>query len=127
MALSCVGYVEQAYVVDKATYNSREDVEEQSDEEQWSEGTLLPTLHALLQGPVPSTPCSIQMTSLMATGTRLTRTSSSIDYISDHRKRGRTQEYLVVWEGYSEDEATWEPAGNIPQTNSALKTYLDAL
>jgi hypothetical protein len=50
-----------------------------------------------------------------------------IDYILNHRKQGRSVQYLVVWEGYSEEETTWEPASNIGKANPALKEYLDGL
>ena len=128
-----VGYVKKAYVVDKATDSRCEDAEEESDEEHWSEGTPSPNLHALLRCCMVPVNLAFNPSTLRNAGDESdgggdeTDEDFLINYISDHRKRGRTEEYLVVWEGYGEDEATWEPAGNIPKKNSALKAYLDAL
>lgn len=33
-----------------------------------------------------------------------------VNRILNHRMRGREHQYLVKWEGYNSDEATWEPA-----------------
>ena len=130
-----VGYVKQAYVVDKAPSHVADNAEELSDEEQWSEGMLRPPA-ACAAGVVPvHTPLKLafKLSTLRNAGDDSdgigdeTDEDFIIDYISDHRKRGRMHEYLVVWQGYGEDEATWEPAGNIPKNNSALKAYLDAL
>lgn len=37
--------------------------------------------------------------------------------IIDYRSRNGTEEYLVWWEGYGEDEATWEPKYNIAKAS----------
>ena len=39
-------------------------------------------------------------------------------------KKGKPTEYLVLWEGYADKEAMWEPYENIKgTTEEALKAY----
>lgn len=42
----------------------------------------------------------------------------------DKRGRGRNIEYLVRWDGYDEDEDSWEPASSLSHAHDAIDTYL---
>jgi hypothetical protein len=44
-----------------------------------------------------------------------------VDSIRDHRKRGKGQQYLVKWKGYSDE--TWEPEANLKNASEILKDY----
>jgi len=44
-----------------------------------------------------------------------------VDSIKDHRKRGRSYQYLVVWKGYSDE--TWEPESNLKNASEVLQSY----
>jgi len=44
-----------------------------------------------------------------------------VDSIKDHRKRGRSYQYLVVWKGYSDE--TWEPEINLKNASEILQSY----
>jgi len=44
-----------------------------------------------------------------------------VDLIKDHRKRGRSYQYLVVWKGYSDE--TWEPESNLKNASEVLQSY----
>jgi hypothetical protein len=44
-----------------------------------------------------------------------------VDSIRDHRKRGKGQQYLVKWKGYSDE--TWEPEANLKNASEVLKDY----
>ena len=48
-----------------------------------------------------------------------------IERIVKHRKHKNQNEYFIKWEGYSSDENTWEPEGNIPL--SMIKEYWKTL
>ena len=49
-----------------------------------------------------------------------------VDSRKNNRKKGKPVEYLVLWEGYPDEEATWEPLENIQGTaEEALKAYRD--
>ena len=43
-------------------------------------------------------------------------------FAAGQRGRGAKREVLVLWEGYSNEEATWEPATNLKE-NLVLKEY----
>jgi transposase InsO family protein len=45
-----------------------------------------------------------------------------IDKIVDHRKRGRSYQYLVRWQGYGPENNTWEPQRALDDTE-AFETY----
>ena len=40
-------------------------------------------------------------------------TEYEVESILDCRRRGRQVQYLIKWKGYSLEESSWEPAGNI--------------
>jgi len=44
-----------------------------------------------------------------------------VEKIVDHQGKGKTFEYRIRWRGYSEDDDTWEPPGNI--NNAGLKVH----
>lgn len=44
-----------------------------------------------------------------------------VEKIVAHRGKGKTFEYRIRWQGYDEDEDTWEPPGNI--NNAGLKVH----
>jgi len=44
-----------------------------------------------------------------------------VDSIKNHRKRGRSYQYLVVWKGYSDE--TWEPESNLKNASEILQSY----
>jgi len=44
-----------------------------------------------------------------------------VDSIKDHRKQGRSYQYLVVWKGYSDE--TWEPESNLKNATEILQSY----
>jgi hypothetical protein len=46
-----------------------------------------------------------------------------VEKILDHRKRGRTTQYLVRWKGYGRDDDTWEPADNLKNAKEKIKEY----
>ena len=47
-----------------------------------------------------------------------------VDSRRNNRKKGKPTEYLVLWEGYTDEEATWEPYENIKGTaEEALEAY----
>ena len=47
-----------------------------------------------------------------------------VDSRRNNRKKGKPIEYLVLWEGYPDEEATWEPYENIKGTaEEALAAY----
>ena len=130
-----VGYVKQAYIIAEATYRALEDAQEQSDDDSWSAGAPPPSLALALHRGRLCTACPARTTQVVP---RITGEESDgdgdetdedyiVDYILNHRKQGRSEQYLIVWEGYSEEEATWEPASNIGKDNPALKEYLDGL
>ena len=47
-----------------------------------------------------------------------------VDSRRNNRKKGKPIEYLVLWEGYRDEGATWEPYENIKETaEEALAAY----
>ena len=47
-----------------------------------------------------------------------------MDCRRNNQKKGKPIEYLVQWEGYPDEEATWEPYDNIKGTaEEALVAY----
>ncbi|KAH7887814.1 hypothetical protein F5I97DRAFT_900768 [Phlebopus sp. FC_14] len=51
-----------------------------------------------------------------------------VESIGAYRKVGGTREFLVFWEGYSNDEATWEPEESLMEdAPSLVKAYLRGL
>ena len=47
-----------------------------------------------------------------------------VEEILDSRGRGRNVEYLVRWEGFGEEEDSWEPAKNLKQSQDVIDRYL---
>ncbi|CDW72830.1 m-phase phosphoprotein 8 [Stylonychia lemnae] len=47
----------------------------------------------------------------------------TVEKILDKRKEGRRIFYLVKWEGYAEDQATWEPLSNLQNVKELLKEF----
>ena len=46
-----------------------------------------------------------------------------VEGILDHRGSGRNRKYLVKWEGYHEDENTWEPISHLTNARDMVKEY----
>ena len=46
-----------------------------------------------------------------------------VEAIRADRIRYRKQQFLVKWEGYGEDENTWEPAEHLENAGEALAEY----
>ena len=46
-----------------------------------------------------------------------------VESIIDSRWKGRRLEYLVHWKGYSEEDRTWEPKGNLTNALEAIKDF----
>ena len=49
-----------------------------------------------------------------------------VERILAKRKRGKTIQYLVKWKGYSEEDATWEPARNLKNAQDTVQTFEQA-
>ena len=47
----------------------------------------------------------------------------NIEKILDRRKINGRFEYLIKWEGYSENESTWEPVKNLKNAKPLLEEY----
>ena len=46
-----------------------------------------------------------------------------VESIIDSRWKGHCLEYLVHWKGYSEEDRTWEPKGNLSNASDAIKDF----
>ena len=46
-----------------------------------------------------------------------------VESIIDSRWKGRRLEYLVHWKGYSDEDRTWEPKGNLANASEAIKDF----
>ena len=46
-----------------------------------------------------------------------------VESIIDSRWKGRHLEYLVHWKGYSEEDYTWEPKGNLTNASEAIQDF----
>jgi transposase InsO family protein len=46
-----------------------------------------------------------------------------VDHIVNVRKQGQHMEYLVHWKGYTEEDCTWEPKGNLGNAKTALDLF----
>ena len=46
-----------------------------------------------------------------------------VESIIDSRWKGCCLEYLVHWKGYSEEDRTWEPTGNLTNVSEAIKDF----
>ena len=46
-----------------------------------------------------------------------------VETIIDSRWKGRRLEYLVHWKGYSDEDCTWEPKGNLDNASEAIKDF----
>ena len=46
-----------------------------------------------------------------------------VETIIDSRWKGRRLEYLVHWKGYSNEDRTWEPKGNLANASEAIKDF----
>eukprot|EP00347_Sterkiella_histriomuscorum_P011847 403370879 len=47
----------------------------------------------------------------------------TVEKILDKKKEGRRVYYMVKWEGFSEDQATWEPLSNLQNVKELLKEF----
>ncbi len=47
----------------------------------------------------------------------------TVEKILDKKRIGSTWKYKVKWEGYSEDECTWEPAYNLANVKDLLEDF----
>ena len=51
-----------------------------------------------------------------------------VEAILNHRKIGKTTEYLIKWVGYDDSENTWEPEKNvIENSKEMLQSYWDSV
>jgi len=51
-----------------------------------------------------------------------------VEYIKDHRMVNGVREFHVFWEGYTDDEATWEPEPSlIEDAPDAVQRYLKTI
>ena len=46
-----------------------------------------------------------------------------VESIIDSRWKGRRLEYIVYWKGYSDEDRTWEPKGNLANASEAIKDF----
>ena len=46
-----------------------------------------------------------------------------VETIIDSQWKGRCLEYLVHWKGYSDEDHTWEPKGNLANASEAIKDF----
>ena len=46
-----------------------------------------------------------------------------VERILDHKQSGRGLKYLIKWEGYSDDENTWEPVSNLKDCSNLVAQY----
>ena len=46
-----------------------------------------------------------------------------VETILADRKRGKGEQFLVRWKGYTSAEDTWEPAKNLENASEALEKY----
>ena len=47
----------------------------------------------------------------------------TVEKILEKKKRGKRTTYLVKWEGYTENEATWEPASNLKNVKEMISAF----
>ena len=47
----------------------------------------------------------------------------AIQKIIGKRKNGRVYEYQVIWSGYDEDTATWEPEENLENCEDKIRKF----
>jgi hypothetical protein len=50
-----------------------------------------------------------------------------VEKILDKRLVGKRVQYLVKWEGYGVEQATWEPVGNLNNVKKIVKEFEMAL
>ena len=46
-----------------------------------------------------------------------------VESIIDSRWKGCRLEYLVHWKGYSDEDRTWEPKGNLANASEAIRDF----
>jgi hypothetical protein len=46
-----------------------------------------------------------------------------VERILNTRVRNQSRQYLVKWEGYSEQKATWEPLDNLSHCKEAIRDF----
>ena len=46
-----------------------------------------------------------------------------VDHVIDVWKKGQHMEYLIHWKGYTEEDCTWEPMGNLGNAKAALDLF----
>jgi hypothetical protein len=70
---------------------------------------------------------SSYMTSENDTELQLDSDEYLIDTILDQRTKNGTTEYLIKWDGYPLQEATWEPESNLIHSQNALAKFKKSL
>ena len=50
-----------------------------------------------------------------------------VERILNHRGEGENREYLVLWKGYSPEEATWESVSNLFDCEWSINQYIESL
>ena len=128
-----LGYMKGEYVVmDLAEEFDDDDFSEHSEDEGSDCPSSYPditpiTAHCLTTLPhrTASSHCLIALphrTASLSAGTDNEETFI-VETVLEHRRAGRTWEFLIKWEGYGDDDNSWEPRSNLPH-NTVLTAYL---
>jgi len=78
---------------------------------------LYPVFHAALLETAP------QQVPIQTTLQTQNEQEYEVEEILDVRQTSKGQEYLVSWKGYSMEENSWEPEGNLQNCQQAINSY----